>query len=176
MEGARRFEMSMNGGMSLSRRVRSSRPIPRRGQVLLMAFAGSYNHSIIQNSFGNSLSCCFGFESLSLDLAPGGVGYVFIEWLQHADVKDGMELAAPPMRRINFLMALGDFPALGTFTVWGSNGCYPFTISKALFPVEELLRELKHSWATSSSLTQFFCVALTKWQRYSSNMELNRSV
>ncbi|KAK3004227.1 hypothetical protein RJ639_020205 [Escallonia herrerae] len=32
MEGARRFEMSMNGGMSLSRRVRSSRPIPRRGQ------------------------------------------------------------------------------------------------------------------------------------------------
>ncbi|KAK2997633.1 hypothetical protein RJ639_025172, partial [Escallonia herrerae] len=70
--------------------------------VLLMAFAGSYNHSIIQNSFGNSFSCCFGFESLSLDLAPGGVGCVFIEWLQHADVKDGMELAAPPMRRINF--------------------------------------------------------------------------
>ncbi|KAK3027516.1 hypothetical protein RJ639_040231, partial [Escallonia herrerae] len=75
-------------------------------EVLLMALAGSYNHSIIQDSFGNSLSCRFGFESLSLDLAPGGVGCVFIEWLQHADVKDMMELAAPPMRRINFVSHL----------------------------------------------------------------------
>ncbi|KAK3007072.1 hypothetical protein RJ639_017823, partial [Escallonia herrerae] len=72
--------------------------------VLLMALAGCCNHSIIQNSFSNSLSCLFGFESLSLDLAPEGVSCVFIKWLQHADVKDRMELAAPPMRRINFLL------------------------------------------------------------------------
>ncbi|KAK3017022.1 hypothetical protein RJ639_006533 [Escallonia herrerae] len=76
--------------------------------VLLMALAGCCNHSIIQNSFGNSLSCRFRFESLSLDLAPGGVGCVFIKWLQHADVKDRMEMAAPPMRRINFIIDSGD--------------------------------------------------------------------
>ncbi|KAK3043271.1 hypothetical protein RJ639_002514 [Escallonia herrerae] len=77
-------------------------------KVFQMALAGSCNHSIIQNSFGNSLFCRFGFESLSLDLAPGGVGCVFIEWLQHADVKYRMELAAPPMRRINFIIDSGN--------------------------------------------------------------------
>ncbi|KAK3043381.1 hypothetical protein RJ639_002683 [Escallonia herrerae] len=97
--------------------------------VLLMVFAGSYNHSIIQNSFGNSLSCCFGFESLSLDLAPGGVGCVFIEWLQHADVKDGMELAAPPMRRINFVSHLA-------YLLHYSQGSLIFLQKTSLFPLE----------------------------------------
>ncbi|KAK2969865.1 hypothetical protein RJ640_030174 [Escallonia rubra] len=40
MEGARKFEMSINGRMSLSRRVRSSRPIPRRGQVKVAIVVG----------------------------------------------------------------------------------------------------------------------------------------
>ncbi|KAK2980480.1 hypothetical protein RJ640_000719 [Escallonia rubra] len=59
-------------------------------------------------AFINSLSCRFGFESWSPDLAPGGVCCVFIEWLQHADMKDGMELAAPPIWRINFIINSGD--------------------------------------------------------------------